>query len=188
MNPRSTQRGFTLVEVMVAMAMLTISLICTLPLLSMSLTKSVHGRKVTTAQYIATSILDRLRFELRADPNAPLTSGCQGSTGCTNGGTFTLDNAWQSEQLPHSLNDEVLSADGPGCNPQGTEDNVSYQVGPFPLRSEGNQYLVCYRLDQAAVAGAPPGSVDARVKILWPSPIGFGSYTLTSTLLGGGIQ
>lgn len=185
--PMKTTRGFTLIEVMVAMGILTIALLGTLPLVSMGLSQAIHGRKVSVGQYVSTMVMDKLRFEVRANPVPPITAGCGGTTGCTNGQEFTLANAWQAEQLPHSPDDLLVDTSGFGCNPSGTEDGVDYRVGPFPLRYEGNQYYVCYRLEPTGVAGAPLGSLDARVKVIWPTPVGFGSYTLTSTLMGGGI-
>jgi len=187
MKLRKNQRGYTLIEVMVAMGILTVSLLGTLPLVSMGLTKAVHGRKVTVAQYVATTVMDKLRIEVRTDPNAPITSGCGSTTGCTNGGEFTLANAWQSEQLPHSPDDILQDKSGEGCNPPGTDDGVDYNIGPFPMAFGENTYFVCYHLEDTAVAGSTPGSLDARVKVYWPSPVGYGSHTITGTLLGGGI-
>ncbi len=180
--------GFSLVEVLVSMAILTISVVGTLPLISMALQRSIDARRVTTAQHLAASIMDQLRFDVRHDPFAPTDKGCGGgNSGCSNGQAFTLANAWRSESLPHSTEDTLVELGAPGCA-AGGNDGVTYRVGPFPVRFGGNQYMVCYRLQPSTlVAGgaAPAGSVDARVKVIWSSPGGYGSRALTSTLIPG---
>jgi len=185
MNPGRTtvsrSTGFTLVEVLVSMAVLSIGLLVTLPLVTSALTRSVHGRKMTAAQYVGNSVLERLRFEVRFDPGPPSTSGCGGTTGCTRGQEFTLANAWESERLPHSINDDLV--DQEACNPPGAGDAIDFNVGPFPIRLEDNTYQVCYALSASSAPTVILGTLEATVRVIWPSPIGFGARTMTSVLI-----
>lgn len=174
--------GFTLIEVLISMAVLSIGLLVTLPLVTKALTTSVHGRKTTAAQYIGNSVLERLRFEVRFDPPPLHSLACGGvTTGCTNGGPFSLENAWESEHLPHSPGDSLVDQDA--CNPTGAGPRHDFNIGPFPVRYEGNTYYVCYGLTNSSTSEAPPNSLDALVRVFWPSPIGIGARTMSSILI-----
>jgi len=176
--------GFTLIEVLTSMAVLSIGLLVTLPLVTNALNRTVHGKKTTAAQYIGNTILDRLRFEVRFDPppRAVQTVACGGvTTGCTNGGPFTLETGWESEHLPHSPSDSLVDQDA--CNPPGAGANLAFNIGPIPVRLEGNSYTVCYMLTNSAAPGVLPNSVDATVRVIWPTPVGFGARTTSSVLL-----
>ncbi|HWV39389.1 MAG TPA: prepilin-type N-terminal cleavage/methylation domain-containing protein [Vulgatibacter sp.] len=179
---RGTASGFTLIEVMTSMVILSIGLLVTLPLVSSALAKTIHGRKTTAAQFIGNTVLDRLRFEIRFDPPPLPTVSCGGgTTGCTNGGPFTLEDAWESEHLAHSP-DDVLG-DPAACNPPGAGEVLAFNIGPFPVRLEGNTYWVCYNLENSISPGVLPNSVDATVRVFWATPVGYGGRTITSVLL-----
>ena len=174
-------RGFTLVEVLVSMAVLSIGLLVTLPMVTSALSRAVHGRKMTAAQYLGNSVLERLRFEVRFDPAPAEGTGCGGTSGCTNGKPFSLANAWESDRLPHSPEDRLVHQDR--CNPPGVGNAIEFNVGPFPIRLEDTTYQVCYRLAASEAPTVLPGSMDATVRVLWGSPIGVGARTVSSVLI-----
>lgn len=179
--------GFTLLEVLVALAMLFLGVTGSAALISRTIEKSTSARKITEGSLVALQTLERLRAEVRVDAE-PVGGSCDGSTphkGCAGGAAFAVDNAWKAERLPYSSDDVARGSQS--CNPPGADDGVTYDVGPFAVRHEGNRYLVCYRLERTSVAalGLPPTSVDARVKVLWPVHGGWGATWLGTVLLDG---
>lgn len=186
-GPTSTAvRGFTLIEVMVAMVVLLIGLTGTAGAIVYSQHRGVEARKTTAAQMVASGVLERLRQEVRFDAE-PAGAGCGGDEnhGCVGTAGFSNATAWKADRLPYASGDAV-PGDG-SCNPAGTEDGETYAVGPFAVRYEHQDYQVCYRLDPTATAlpGVPANSVDARVKVLWRTGDGFGARWASALLPAG---
>jgi type IV pilus assembly protein PilV len=159
-------RGFSLVEVLIAMAIVTIGVLGGARLLGMGMVRSAQARKVTAAQHLANQVVERLRLEVRFDIEPAAGSGTSG------GGEFTAENAWKAERLPYSSNDSVKPAAGASletCDPPGAEDDpaTDYNVGPLPFSSEGNRYWVCYRIEAPNTANCLADAACATVKVIW---------------------
>jgi prepilin-type N-terminal cleavage/methylation domain-containing protein len=181
-----TTRGFTLVEVLVATTVLLVGLTGLAGLLTRATVEAVQARRTSQAQFVAASILDRLRMEVRFDA-APTGAGCGGATnhGCAGDEAFAPENAWRAERLPYG-GDDVVAGAAVGCNPAGANDGQSYDVGPFPLRHQGIEFLVCYRLAPTTVTAAvPPHSQDAHVKVLWRRSDSYSALWVSSVLVAG---
>lgn len=180
-------RGFTLLEALIALTVLLVGVTGAAALISRTIEKGASARKLTEGQLLALQVLERLRAEVRVDAE-PAGGSCDGSKAskqCAGGAKFEPGNAWKAERLPYSTVD--LAAGSGTCNPPDVDDGVAYDVGPLPLRHEGSEFLVCYRLEKSAVAvaGLPPNSVDARVKVLWRTHGGWGATWLSGLLLDG---
>lgn len=187
MTPSRAARGFSLIEVMVALSILLLGLAGSAGLITRTVEKGTEARKLTEGQLVALQTLERLRAEVRVDAE-PAGGSCGGgsaSKGCAGGAKFEPAVAWKAERLPYAAAD---AAAGTGtCNPAPVDDGVTYDVGPLPVHHEGNRFEVCYRLDPSAMAitGLPPNSVDARVKVLWRTQGGWGATWLSGVLLDG---
>lgn len=181
-------RGFGLVEVMVAMAILGIGLLAATALLVQGINRGAAARKLTSAQLLGGQILERLRTEIRYDAHSDAVNTGYSSA---DGGGFTLTNAWRAERLPYKVNESGGAPAGSltDCNPSGTADGGAYHVGPFALRHEGSEYFVCYRIDPinvAAVPDAPANSRQATIKVLWRAGGEWAARWITGPLLYGG--
>ena len=185
MSPVRPPRGFTIVEVLIAMSVLLIGLTGSAVLITRTIEKGTSARKITEGQLVALQTLDRLRAEVRVDaePSGGSCNAANANKGCAGGDKFQVANAWKAERLPYSTADVVAGTGS--CNPGGVNDGVTYDVGPLPVDHEGNQFLVCYRLDPPAAAGVPAHSVDARIKVLWRVHGGWGATWLSAILLDG---
>jgi len=159
-------RGFSLLEVLMAMVIVTIGVLGGARLLGLGIVRNTEARKTTAATHLANQIVERLRLEIRYDIEPASGSGTAG------GAPFTADNAWKAERLPYASSDVV----GPGasaalatCHPPGAEDNppVAYNVGPLPFASEGNSFWVCYRIDAPNTATCLADAACATVKVIW---------------------
>jgi prepilin-type N-terminal cleavage/methylation domain-containing protein len=182
----SVARGFSLIEVMIAMVVLLVGLTGTTAAIAYAQGRGVQARKTTAAQTLATGVLERLRLEVRYDAE-PTAEGCGGETnhGCVGEDGFAAATAWKADRLPYGSADAV-AGDGT-CNPPGTEDGVEYPVGPFPVRYEQQDYQVCYRLDPttSTLPGISPLSVDARVKVFYRTGDGFEARWASALLTAG---
>lgn len=179
-------RGFSLVEVLVAMAVLATGLLGTVALITLSINKSAYGRQATVAQQLAADLLEQLRAEVRFD------------YGNGSPATPDADDVWKAQVLPH----EIQPADAAGiecdgdlcCQPPGHDDGVAYDYGPYPFRREGNVYFACYSLRAASDldaegnqrTGIPAGSAETVIRILWPtSDTGWRSWSVADLLVRG---
>jgi|GEM_PF-1654421 len=182
---QTAARGFTLIEVLVSMVVLSIGLVGSVAALGQSIRWSSQARKVTAAQLLGNEILERLRLEARFDGE----NGVPGAenSGLSKGGALDAANAWASDRLPYLSSDRVEASAGAQmatCNPAGAADGNDYGVGPFALRYEGNVYWVCYRI-VAPAAGFPASSIGAFVKILWSGETGIAASHVSGLLAGG---
>lgn len=165
-------RGFSMIEVMVAMVVLTIGLLAMTPLVSMAIGRGAHARKVTAAQHLAQDLLERLRAEIRYDG------------GLISNPALTADDAWKFDVLPHMPD---VNADPAGCQ-LGSDDTVAYDHGPFDFIREDHVFTVCYDLHAvtAAVPAVPAGSMEVRIRVLWRSAAGgWSSWSLSDLLVSG---
>ena len=168
------KRGFTLIEVMIAMGVLLIGILAMAPVLSMSIERGTHARKLSTAQHLAEEILERLRLEIRYDANPPAS-------------TFSAADAWKYDVLPHATNAAAAGAD---CQPAGFEDGFTYDYGPYLFSRADQTYRVCYSLtpvdtNQPRHANLPPTSAEVRVRVLWRGLSGWSSWSISDLLVGG---
>jgi len=158
-------RGFSLVEVLIAMVIVTIGVLGGARLLGMGIMRTTQAKKMTAANHLANQIVERLRLEVRYDIEPPAGSGTVG------GAAFTAADAWKAERLPYSSKDLV----GPGagaalttCNPPGEDDSpATYNVGPLPFSFEGNSFWVCYRIEAPNTANCLADAACATVKVIW---------------------
>lgn len=181
-----TARGFGLVEVMIALAILAIGLVVTVPLLSYGIQRGASARKLTSAQLLGNQVLERLRTEVRYDAEPSVTATGVDATS----GTFDLANAWRAERLPY-LSSETLNTAEAGvsltsCNPSGAADGATYKVGPWRVRYEGSEFFVCYRIAPSTRTDVPPHSVEATIKVIWHgSNGGWAARWVSGLLLSG---
>jgi prepilin-type N-terminal cleavage/methylation domain-containing protein len=91
-KPRS-QRGFTLIETMVAILVLTVGLVGTAALMSQSVNMGAHARFVSTAALLASEKMEDLDRFPSTDPNL------------TPGGSLTADVTGFSDSVQISSND-----------------------------------------------------------------------------------
>lgn len=177
-------RGFTLVEVLVSMAILAITITGTMGLLTYAIRRGTEGRQLTVAQQLGTELLEGLRAEVRFDPESKAP------------GAASFTTAWKSDVLPHEVKPTTAGAapcqQGICCQPPGTDDGVVYHYGPYPFAREGNTYYACWSLTEASAVdplgnvrvGVPAGSAEAIVRVLWRSEAGWRSWTLGDLLHG----
>lgn len=186
------RRGFSLLEVLIAMAILLIGLVGTTGLVHYAIDRGTNARKLTDAQFVAGQVMERLRLEVRYDATGQ-TSTCGASStnhGCIGGSALTdLADGWKAERLPYGP-DDTLTGTVPGleidCNPTGAQDGQAWDVGPIRLKHEGNDFFVCYTLaPRAAASGIPGGSLDARVKVIWNAGGAYAAHWLGGLLLNG---
>jgi type IV pilus modification protein PilV len=180
-------RGFSLIEVMVAMTILLVGMTATAGLITRTIEKSSTARKVTAGQLVALQVLERLRAEVRTDAE-PAGGSCDGSNAskkCAGGAQFETATAWKAERLPYASVD--VAAGTGSCNPDPVADPLAYDVGPFAVSHEGNDFQVCYHLEKTklVLAGLPPDSLDARIKVLWRAPGGWDATWLSGILVDG---
>ena len=166
-------RGFTLIEVLVAMAVLAVGLLAMTPLVSLSIQRGTYARKLSSAQQLAQELMERLRVEIRYDAE-PAASA------------FTDADAWKYNVLPHAPGTDAVAA----CQPAGQDDGFAYHYGPYVFTREDQQYRVCYsvtRIDTnaAGFGNLSPKSVQVRMRVLWPSleNNGWSSWSMTDLLV-----
>lgn len=176
-------RGFSLLEVMIAMAIVTIGVLGGAKLLGMGLMRSTQARKVTAAHQLANQVVERLRLEVRFDMEPVAGSGTVG------GKDFTAEEAWKAERLPYSSNDSIAPAAGAilTCDPPGAEDPVAvaYNVGPLPFSFEANNFWVCYRIEAPNTATCLADAACAHVKVIWAETGGFRAHRTVAYLTSG---
>lgn len=187
MSVTGATRGFSLIEVLVAATILLVGMTATAGLITRTIEKSTSARKLTEGQLVALQTLERLRAEVRVDaePTGGSCNGSAASKACAGGAKFETVTAWKAERLPYASTD---AAAGTGdCNPEPVGDTLTYDVGPFAVSHEGNEFWVCYHLEKTkmVVAGLPPDSLDARIKVLWRTHGGWGATWLSAVLLDG---
>src|SRR5690606_25078920 len=177
-------RGFSLVEVLIAMAIVTIGVLGGARLLGLGIVRNTHARKVTAAHHLANQVVERLRLEVRFDIEPAAGSGTSG------GGKVTAAHAREAERPPYSSNDAV----GPGagasltsCNPPGAEDDpvTAYNVGPLPFRSEGQNFWVCYRIEAPNAGNCLADAACATVKVIWAEADAYRAHRTLAYLADG---
>lgn len=176
-------RGFTLIEVLISMAVVTIGVLGGAKLLALGMVRTAEARKITAAQHLASQVVERLRLEVRFDLEPAAGSGTVG------GEAFTAEDAWKAERLPYSSNDSVEPSGSnlPDCNPAGAVDDptIDYNVGPLPFSFEGHSYLVCYRIEAPNAATCLADAACAHVKVLWGEEGGYGAHRTMAFLTSG---
>lgn len=163
--------GFSLIEVMVALAVLAVGLLAMAPLVSQAIVRGSYARKSTAAQLLAQDLLERLRAEIRYD------GGLQGEPVLPAG-------EWKFDVLPHTPD---LDANHAGCHLAG-DDGVLYDHGPFEFVREDQLFTVCYDL-HAVVGAVPPvplGTMSVRIRVQWRAANGsWTSWSLGDLLVSG---
>jgi len=178
-------RGFSLIEVMVGMAILTLVMLGTMPLIAYAIRRGSEGRQLTVAQQLAGEILEHLRNEVRYDAGASTSASA------------SLGTAWDYDVLPHEVKAAGAAAapcsGGICCQPDGLDDGVTYHYGPYAFAREGNTYYACYGLQAAATTdpkgnartGVAAGSAEAIVRVLWRGTGGWSSWVVGDLLQPG---
>ncbi len=185
-------RGFNLIEVMVATAVLGIGMVSSAPLVVYAINRSVQARHTTTAQELGTELLETLRTEVRYDAANKSKSN----------GNANYHSAWKKHVLPHEVKAKGAAAaecadDGDKeicCQPPGKNDGITYHYGPYAFAREGQKYWACYSLQKIDAKdpkgrdriGVPAESAEAVVRVLWRGADGgWGSWSLGGLLLDG---
>lgn len=179
-------RGFNLIEVMVAMAVLGVGLVGVAPLVVYAINRSVQARHVTAAQEIGGEVLEALRTELRYDAAGKSK------------GNASYHSAWKQNVLPHEVKAKGSAAaacEGEVCcQPAGKNDGVTYHYGPYAFAREGQTYWACYGLQKVDKKdpkgkdrlGVPEESAEAAIRVLWRGADGgWGSWSVGALLLDG---
>lgn len=178
-----SQRGFTMVEILVSMAILLVGLLAGAKLMGEGIRQGAVGRKISTAQQLANEIIENLRIEVRFDIEAAAGSGTAG------GAAVTAANAWKAERLPYSSKDSVTPTTGAltTCNPAGAVDDpvIAYNVGPLPYRFEGSGYWVCYQVEAPNSATCLSDAACVTVKVLWQTELGYQAHRAVAYLTSG---
>lgn len=172
MSRNRAMRGFSMVEVMVAMAVLAIGLLAMTPLVSMAIGKGAQARELTAAQLLAQDLLERLRAEIRYDG------------GLVSDPVLVAADAWKFDVLPHR-ND--VNADPPECQ-VAFDDTVAYDHGPFEFVREDHVFRVCYDLHAitAIVPAVPVNSMEVRIRVLWHNATGgWSAWSISDLLVSG---
>ncbi len=177
-------RGFSLIEVLISMVVVTIGVLGGAGLLAMGMARNAEARRITAANHLANQVVERLRLEVRYDLEPP------GGTGTVGGAEFTAEDAWKAERLPYSSQDSIQPSNSsglPSCNPPGAEDDpvVNYNVGPLPFVFEGHRYLVCYRIEAPNPATCLADAACAHVKVIWTEAGGYGAHRTMAYLTSG---
>jgi prepilin-type N-terminal cleavage/methylation domain-containing protein len=169
-------RGFSLVEVTIAMTVLATGVLAVTPLVSRSMQAGMQARRLAVAQQLGQDFLERLRAEVRYD-----------SSGASSPALAPAD-AWKFDVPPHVPGAALAGA---GCQPAGQDDGTTYDYGPFPFVREDLQLLVCYRLAELdptapAFAALPIGSMHLTVRVLWRAPSGgWSAWAVTDLMVSG---
>lgn len=162
----SAARGFNLLEVMIAGSILGIGLLTSVPLLTFTIERSSHARKVTAGQLVADEVMERLRSEVRFDPKAQANP------------TVDAASLWHADVLPHAS-----GYDSPTWTVQreGNGYRVAYAIDAPAANTDCS--------GTALAAGSRALPADARcatVTVEWSKPDGSpGRHVATSLLLPG---
>jgi prepilin-type N-terminal cleavage/methylation domain-containing protein len=100
--------GFTLIEVMVALAIFSIGMLAMIPLFSTASFGTRHGKELTFATNLARTYVDKIRNTPYANIGLPTTPGCPNA--CTPPAGEIADNA------PYVVTWSVTNADGAAYN------------------------------------------------------------------------
>lgn len=183
---RGRASGFSLIEVMVAMAIGTLAILGTMQLIGYAIHRGAEGRQLTAARQLAGELLEILRNEVRYDPSS------------ASAGDADFEDAWSADILPHEVKDDAAAAAGTAggvsCQPTGMDDGVTYHYGPYSFAREGNTFYACYALREAAAkdpkdndrVGIPTGSAEAIIRVLWRDTRGGWSTWAVGDLLVAG--
>jgi prepilin-type N-terminal cleavage/methylation domain-containing protein len=183
-----TSRGFSLIEVVVAMGVLGIGLAATVPLITYGVQRNAQSRRATGAQWVADQVLQRLRLDVGTDRDGdPAAVG------------LLPEVVWNAPSLPHGLGLAIgatgaCTPDQSCCQPTGAADGIAYNVA-FPFRAQGQDYFVCYAIgaqNNVDSHGNPIAGIDGnnqvralQVKVLWLRSDGAWSYRAASGFVLG---
>lgn len=189
---RSQARGFSLVEVLVAMGVLAIGMVATFPLMTYATQRSTLARRESNAVSVGQDTLERLRNEIRYDTGSTTAWDPVAVGAPTNG------SRWRADSLPHDLVESASdlptmggSRKSPPCAAEiGVEKiaSVGADSNALYVEREGELYTVCYDIQNPAGTVCPGVGcrLDVNVKVLWFGQNGLAQERrLASTVQGG---
>jgi prepilin-type N-terminal cleavage/methylation domain-containing protein len=180
---RTTSRGFSLLEVIMAMGILAIGLAATVPLVTYGIEKNALARRGSGATMIAEEVMQRLQIEVGTDFDGDPAEG-----------GFPSALLWSMPILPHNIGNSIgpngaCGATETCCQPAQATDGVVYDVA-FPMRAQGEDYLVCYAIRTQTNADSrgnfvqgmdgPTPMRSIQVKVLWQRMNGGWSFRTAS--------
>ncbi|HUO50130.1 MAG TPA: prepilin-type N-terminal cleavage/methylation domain-containing protein [Candidatus Paceibacterota bacterium] len=161
---KTNSHGFTLLETLVAIAVLMISIVAPMTLAAQSLNAAYYARNQITAYYLAQEAIEVVRSVRDANiltiangGTANLFDGiCPSLAQCTSGYTFTIDSLVAPSQAI-----QACSGTCPPLQTNGTEygQNYSNQSGWTPT--------IYTRTVTAKLVNANPDELRISVKVTW---------------------
>ncbi len=137
MTARQVERGFTLLEVLIALLIFSLGLLGMAGLMVLSVKTNQSAFLRTQATFLAQSMMDRMRANLGEIPTYAISYPATGSDPCAAGAACTPadiaahDIALWSTQLTDSLPNAVAQID---CN--GARLGVGIQIGAAPYNGQ----------------------------------------------------
>jgi general secretion pathway protein I len=147
MTSARPQRGFTLLEVLVALAIVTVGMAALLSALSSSADSATYLRDKTFAEWVALNRIEEVRLALQRPQK-----------GKTNGEAELAGRKWKWQQ-------EILETQVKGIL------RIDVSVKPAEVAGDGNWYTTVSGISGDALA-QPRGSIDYFARVPQPGPGG----------------
>ncbi len=171
MNPTyrtaAPSRGFSLVEVLVAVGVLAIGMIATFPLMTYATQRSTQARRESNAVSVGQDVLERLRGELRYNSGGTATFDMQTA------GPSSVDTRYRSDFIAGGVGAEhpalPTGRRAPTCT-----SSTGVDANTMVLDREGELYTACYEVSNPTGSTCPgPGCrLEGNIKVMWFSPNG----------------
>lgn len=180
----SARKGFTLIEVMVALAVMTVGVMGTLALQRQVVVSNRHARRVDIATQIAENWLERLRIDSTQWPKI-----LNGNVAAANGrptGVAVLNNTEWLRSIVGNVNTwmpiriRVATAPGNGSGPN-ISNAFNFQGQDVQVGAAPHSYCASFRLTWTRFTGVgndSPQGMRADVRVWWPRELsGIGPTT-----------
>lgn len=188
MISRSKKRGFTLIEMLVAVLLLTTALTGPLTIASKGLTVSIVAKNQITAFYLAQDAVEYVRFirETNRLGGYPWLAGLDGTANghstitLQSGGTCVSANGSLACYID-SVRDDIV-----GCNSGNCSNVLRYHAtnGYFTTLVSGSQATAQLFKRTVRIVNSPstPNEAEVTVVVTWCD---IGTYTTANCRLGG---